>query len=105
MRGGQLAEVIGERKVHAVAGHFLPPGRSGSSSVLRSHHGGTISYATDVGALNVALDMQLSEIRAKQDRGEISARQAADVRVRAMSRHPAAVEALRARYFPEQAGE
>jgi hypothetical protein len=64
-----------------------------------------MSYSTDVCALDVALAMQLSEIRAKQDRGDLGVRQAADERVAALSRHLAAVKALRAQYFAEQAGD
>jgi hypothetical protein len=58
-------------------------------------------YTAEVSALDVALDMHISEIRARQDAGEITVRQAADLRVEALSRHLAAVKALRAEHFPE----
>jgi hypothetical protein len=56
-------------------------------------------YSAEVSALDVALDIRISEIRRRQDSGEITVRQAADERVDALARHLAEVEALRAEHF------
>jgi hypothetical protein len=58
-------------------------------------------YSAEVSALDVRLDMEITEIRRRVDCGEISVRQAADLRVEALSDHLAAVKALRAEYFVE----
>jgi hypothetical protein len=56
-------------------------------------------YTAEVSALDVALDIRLGEIRAQQDRGDITVRQAADLRVEALEHHLDAVRALRDEYF------
>ena len=56
-------------------------------------------YSAEVQALDVALDIRISEIRAALDSGAVTVREAAGLRVAALERHLAAVKALRAEYF------
>jgi hypothetical protein len=58
------------------------------------------AYTAEAAALDVALDMRISEIRRRQDAREITVREAADLRVETLSNHLAAMKALRAEYFP-----
>jgi hypothetical protein len=62
------------------------------------------AYTAEAAALDVALDMHISEIRRRQDAGEITVRQAAGERVRVLEDHLDAVRRLRAEHFPEDAG-
>lgn len=50
-------------------------------------------------ALDIAVDVRLSEIRALQDSGTITVREAADMRVEALERHLDALRELRNEYF------
>jgi hypothetical protein len=59
-------------------------------------------YSAEAAALVTALDIRISEIRRRLDTGQITVRQAADLRVDAMSHYLAAVKALRAEHFPEE---
>lgn len=56
-------------------------------------------YATEVAALDVALDMHISELRRRQDAGDVGPREGAALRVELLEAHLRAVQALRAEYF------
>jgi hypothetical protein len=56
-------------------------------------------YSAEASALDCALDLKISDIRARLDGGDITVRQAADERVAALTWHLAMVEALRNQYF------
>jgi hypothetical protein len=53
----------------------------------------------EASALDSALDIRLSEVRAAYDRGELTTREAADARIAAMEEHLDRVRALRAEHF------
>jgi hypothetical protein len=57
------------------------------------------SYSEEAAAFDAILDEKIRSIRSRQDAGEISVREAADLRVEALSHHLAALKALRAEYF------
>jgi hypothetical protein len=57
------------------------------------------NYTEEAAKFDRMLDEKIASIRARQDSGEISTREAADLRVAALSHHLAAVTALRAQYF------
>lgn len=59
-------------------------------------------YSAEVGALDTALSIRLSEIRAAQDRREITVREACDRRISALEQHLAAVRELRRQYFGDE---
>lgn len=59
------------------------------------------TYASEAAEFDRFLDEKIAAIRARQDAGEITVRQAADLRVEALSHHLAALKALRAEYFPD----
>lgn len=62
-------------------------------------------YSAAASALDVALDTRISEIRRRLDAGEITVREAADLRVDALTHHLAALKALRAEYFPAESDD
>lgn len=59
----------------------------------------TNGYTAEASALDVALDVRLSEIRQMQDSRTVTVRQAADARIDALERHLEAMRALRVEYF------
>lgn len=59
----------------------------------------TSAYLPEANALDVALDIQISEIRTAHDRGEITTREAADLRIAALEEHLARVRQLRVDHF------
>jgi hypothetical protein len=60
------------------------------------------NYTEEAAKFDRVLDEKIASIRARQDSGEISTREAADLRVAALSHHLAAVTALRAQYFGDE---
>ena len=58
-------------------------------------------YAAEARMQDQFLDDRIAGIRAAEDAGDITTREAADLRVAAMEHHLAAVRALRAEHFPE----
>lgn len=61
--------------------------------------GDTSGYAAEAAAQDPFLDRRIAEIRAQYDAGDITVREAADLRVAALEHHLAAVRALRAEHF------
>lgn len=64
----------------------------------------TRDYATEANKLDEQLDATLREIRNRTGLGELTAIQAADLRVTALERHIEAITQLRAEYFGENGG-
>lgn len=58
------------------------------------------TYASEAADFDRFLAEKIAAIRARQEAGEITVRQAADLRVEALSHHLGALKALRAEYFP-----
>jgi hypothetical protein len=59
------------------------------------------NYSADAGALSVALDMRLAEITRRQDAGELTVREAADLRIEAMESNLTEQRSLRNSFFGE----
>jgi hypothetical protein len=57
------------------------------------------SYPAEASALDVRIDMVIADIRRRQDAGELSVVQAADLRIEALSAHLDALRALRREHF------
>jgi hypothetical protein len=60
------------------------------------------AYTAEAAAQDAMLDERIAAIRRQQDQGDITIREAADLRVEALEHHLAAVKALRAEYFGEE---
>jgi hypothetical protein len=58
-----------------------------------------MAYQEAANQLDRKLDHDLAALRARQDAGEVSIRQAADLRVAILSEHLAALAALRVEHF------
>jgi hypothetical protein len=66
---------------------------------MSNHPANGNGYAAEVSALDIALDIRLGEIRAAQDGGDVTTREAADMRISALQDHLDAVRALRREHF------
>jgi hypothetical protein len=57
------------------------------------------SYFNAVRQEDATLQVKLAEIRTREDAGEVTVRQAADIRIAAMEQHLAELRELRAQFF------